>query len=234
MRSARRNAITGIAVLFILGTVMCGNAIIHAVGYPNLKAQGLIASVSVVAAQGGHWDLVHSLIRIGVNPNASDRDGQTLLSWAATTGDLSDVRELVRKGASIDQADSLGRQPLVWAAYKGDERLIEALLSAGANVNPRSTFTPLGAAIENGHQPVVRQLLRHGADPNAWHRGWTPLMACAVFGRGDIARILTAAGARIEIRNRLGKTAVMLATDPATARTLRELDPRGAVEVQQR
>ena len=72
---------------------------------------------------------------------------------------------------------------------------------------------------------AVEALLEHGAALEATSRrnGATPLHLAARAGRAEVAVRLLHAGARLGHRNKRGETALSVATDPLTIRSL--LDP---------
>jgi ankyrin repeat protein len=134
-------------------------------------------------------------------------------------------------------------QKLAVAINAGNPAEVEALLDAGADPDARLAegWRPLNLAASLGEAEIVRALLDAGADPDVRQGSWsgredaTPLM----FGLGypEIVDTLLAAGARVNARDYLGRTALMLAAgrgDPElTARLLdagadvRAADERG-------
>src|SRR5438270_7799658 len=98
--------------------------------------------------------------------------------------------------AAMDESGELLRT----AVFDGDARRVATLLGAGTSPNQpdaRGT-TPLYAAAVHGNHPLVRLLLRAGADPNAPSTGegeGTPLCAAACWGYSEVVRELLAKGA---------------------------------------
>ena len=81
---------------------------------------------------------------------------------------------------------------------------------------------PLHSAAAGGHTAVCRLLIERGADVNAVQRGsFTPLMAAAQNGDGELIEMLLAAGADPAARTDDGRSAADLARD-AGHRTLAE------------
>jgi ankyrin repeat protein len=96
---------------------------------------------------------------------------------------------------------------------RGDASAIKQLLAGSANlVAERNNFdarrpTPLHAAAKLGSAPIVKLLLRSGADANALDAEHTsPLGVAAVFGHLTVVQELLAAGAHASIRNKFGFT----------------------------
>jgi len=85
------------------------------------------------------------------------------------------------------------------AAAHGDLGSLERLLSVRPNRDERGRHgrTPLHAAVYMKHRPVVRELLRRGANVNLPDRNRkTPLAMARERGFREMESILLAAGAR--------------------------------------
>lgn len=93
-----------------------------------------------------------------------------------------------------------------------------ALLTAGAACG-READTPaaregrLLRAARNGDAKQVTRYLDAGVDIEARNPGdaWTPLMWAAVRDHADLVRLLVSRGARLEVRDRKGLTALLVA-----------------------
>jgi ankyrin repeat protein len=94
--------------------------------------------------------------------------GDTGLLIAINRGDEQWTGFLLNKGADPNLAGRNGETPLIAAAKVGFERAIEWLISEGARVDGtnRSGETPLIIAVQQRNLPVVRQLLKAGANPD--------------------------------------------------------------------
>lgn len=108
------------------------------------------------------------------------------------------VKLLLEAGAFVDHHSPSGEQP--GAADSRDELL---------------DITALMAAIQHGHEAVVRLLLDWGADPNHATQtvGWSPLMLAALIGRLSMAQQLVEKGANPDHLSVLEKTAFEVALD---------------------
>lgn len=68
--------------------------------------------------------------------NASRRENQTPLHFAAHLGTVEAVEYLIQRGAIVDAKNSLGETPLFGVPYT-KQSSAEALIKAGANINAR-------------------------------------------------------------------------------------------------
>jgi ankyrin repeat protein len=135
---------------------------------------------------------------------------------AAFVCDFVRVRELLRLGADPDARDDDGRSPLFLAVLGGAVGLVGLLLESGADPNARDRdgWTALHFAAQEHLPEMVRLLIGRGADVNARDGEGNSVLWRAVFsaaGRPEIAQLLLASGARIDIANDAGETAGELA-----------------------
>lgn len=143
-----------------------------------------------------------------------NRNGNTELMLAATSGDLDKVRQLLQKGAIVNARNYYGSSALMGAAAGGFGDVAKLLLLKGANPNSKSNTgsTPLMFAAKNGHLAVVKLLLQSGAKVNDTdNEGLTPLMFAVGGGHKDVVTQLMASGARLDTRDRHGTTPARLA-----------------------
>lgn len=75
-------------------------------------------------------------------------------------------------------------------------------------VQTSSGIRALHLAAKSGNEPVARQLLAAGAEPNtATEDGWTPLILAAVGNRTSVAQLLLQCRANVDLTDALGCTA---------------------------
>jgi hypothetical protein len=102
--------------------------------------------------------------------------------------------------------------PVIDAARAGDVATLEKLFAGGADPNQVAgvnDWPPLMHAIHKGQKKSVRVLLKHGANVNFQTAHWsTPLIMAAGYGYSDIVAMLLDAGARPDIRDHDGYTAL--------------------------
>ena len=104
------------------------------------------------------------------------RGGSTPLLFAARSGDVECVRLLVAAGADVNDALPNGMSALVLAAHSGNGEAAGLLLTKGADANADGIgYTALHAAVLRSDLELVKNLLAHGANPNAQITKGTPL-----------------------------------------------------------
>jgi ankyrin repeat protein len=135
------------------------------------------------AVISGRSDLVNEYLKTGSDPNALDRKGKPLLSYAAIAGHEEIVQLLISHGAKPN------------ISYDFDGR------------------TALGEAVSRGLLQVTVVLLKNGANPEKGNRGGSgiPLMKAAACGYVDIVTELISAGSQVNSKDMFGKTAIKYA-----------------------
>jgi ankyrin repeat protein len=133
------------------------------------------------AAARGQFAVVDALLGAGLEPDQTDRNGQTALMKASANGHDKAVASLLRLGAAPDLADPDGWTALMHAAAhpsSGSVTAIRELVRAGAAVNRRAGpdgKTPLMIAAEKGNEIATDELLRSGAQRDLQSGGRTAL-----------------------------------------------------------
>jgi ankyrin repeat protein len=130
------------------------------------------------AARSESPEFVRLLLRLGADPNASDRFGHVPLGGVHHP-DI--VRALVEGGADVNARDGLkGVTALHNAARHGNVAVGAALLECGADMESRDDLgdTPLRRAVNCGKTEMAAFLLERGADRHSvGSRGLTPAQA---------------------------------------------------------
>jgi ankyrin repeat protein len=185
----------------VMTAARTGNAdalesILAAGGDPNARASRGQTALMWAAAQR-HPEAVRVLLAHGADPLARSETwsqvmaipphadpanqqvvphgGDTPLMFAARVGDLRSAMLLVGAGANVDDTDAWGVSATVLAAHSGFGELVQFLLDEGADPNAAGAgFSALHLAILRRDLHMARQLLSHGADPDARIANWTP------------------------------------------------------------
>jgi ankyrin repeat protein len=204
------------------------------------------------SAEDGDTDLVKLFLDAGMDPNITDEENQTPLMRAATTGTPRLVKILIARGADVNARDWNNATALALAAWVGNSESILILLDAGADINAIENhgFTPLHYAALAGHYRCVSILLERGANMNAQDEsGNTAIIFLANFTKAEdrsvkekiassiigsdriqAAKILLEKGADLNIRNKAGKTALMIAEEKGNAEMAELLKKAGATQ----
>lgn len=178
-------------------------------GY-EFNEQGFFA-----AAQARDLMAINAFFDAGINGNATDNDGRTVLSYAAARGDLEVVKALLSRGADPNVKDKRGYTALSHAVEAKYDAVTDVLLnrpdldpdSRGLNDRP-----VLIAFAWRNEKERVEKLLARGADVNAQDAdGDTALHGAAQSGDVDIVGLLLDKGANPNAKNRQGGTPLMWA-----------------------
>uniref|UniRef100_A0A672RB59 Fibronectin type III and ankyrin repeat domains 1 n=1 Tax=Sinocyclocheilus grahami TaxID=75366 RepID=A0A672RB59_SINGR len=138
-----------------------------------------------------------------------DKMGFSPLMVAAQKGFTSLVDILVKHGADINKKDSTGKDSC--ACFAGHLDTVKYLHNCGSTWQSQDTdsCTPLHWAVDGGHLPVITTVTLE----NVFFLSlWTPLMRVStISGNAAVASILLQAGADVNVRDKAGKTPLMVA-----------------------
>jgi ankyrin repeat protein len=158
------------------------------------------------------------------------------LHAAVQLGQTAEVQQLLDVGGvDLDALSSGWRTALHVAAQCGNTDIVATLLAAGANPNrlptaPPFIGSPLQAAVQYNHLPVVQQLLAAGAAVNARDAmGRTALLLAAKHKRAAMVAPLLAAGADPNLKDSQGYSVLLMAAQHGQLSTVRQLLAAGAV-----
>jgi len=172
-------------------------------------------------------ELIQALLDKGANPNARTKEATPVRRFVEPLGDLSWV-------------DFTGQTPFLRAALSADLPVMRLLLAKGAdpNISAYAGTTPLMAAAgvnwmadqtftesKEAQLEAVKLCLEKGNDVNAVNSmGLTAIMGAANRGSDDIIEFLVSKGARLDVKDKEGRTAsawaegVFLATNSPEAK----------------
>ncbi len=120
-------------------------------------------------------------------------------------------------GAKVNLDGNALHGPLFWACSSGNAGLVRMLVEAGAGSGAGKKggvwVEGLGAAVEEGHVDVVRELLGLGvAVDGVDESGETALVRASRYGRADVVRVLVVeGGADVNKAGMEGKTPLIWA-----------------------
>ena len=169
------------------------------------------------AAEKGDSAAVASLLQAGANINTVDGDRRTPLIRAAKEGNTQTARMLVEAGADLNLADRDRRTPLYRAAEEGHGGIVRLLAEAGADParTDREGRTALFRALDKKRFDTAALLLRVNSDLGGigpWvdssnRDGETALIRAAREGAVEVVEALIRLGARLDLRDKKGRTA---------------------------
>ncbi len=155
------------------------------------------------------FELIRMLLDRGANPNARTKEVPPVRRFVEPLGDLSWV-------------DFTGQTPFLRAALSGDISVMRLLLERGADPNLATDAgtTPLMAAAgvnwvvaqtytesKEAQMEAVKLCLEKGADVNAKNSmGITAIIGAANRGADDILEFLVQHGARLDVKDKEGRT----------------------------
>ena len=228
------------------GAVRATRLLIEAGASVNKREQSRLQTALMWAAAQNHLGVASELIDAGADLEARSRTrailmfvdaanggafdqgvmenlgGYTALLFAARKGSIEMTRLLLEAGADIDGEAANGASPLVIASHSGHSELARFLLQRGADPNAMGAgYNALHAAILRGDQPLVKALLKQGANPDVrikkatpvqrasedWvlrthHIGATPYWLAAYFREPQIMQTLVDWGANPLLTNK--------------------------------
>ena len=168
----------------------------------DVKKHGPAALLRAVAL--GHKKVAKLLLTEGAAPTAKGKLYQmTALHHAASRGDKDIVKLLIAHGADVNAESSRdgrkGITPLYHAAEYGHMEVVELLIKSGAEVKPEAVYYAVLSGRENT-KAIVELLIVNSASFDIKSKSAnTTLLLAAVANRKDIAELLIAKGAIVDL-----------------------------------
>jgi uncharacterized protein len=170
----------------------------------------------VMACTTGQGPIVERLLAAGAPANAALARGETALMRAARVGSLAAVTALLAGGADVNVREhARGQTALMWAVANRHPLVVEALIAHGADVQARSDVIPVVYNMGGSRSAGTgnRETTIHQIDQG----GNTALLFAARSGDVESARLLIAAGARVNDTGADGNTALIVAAHSGQA-----------------
>ena len=176
----------------------------------------------IAAAKAGDYDTVYAYLKKyyykgKVDLNEKDDSGITALSYAARLGHVKMLNRMISFGLDLSIRDNAGHSPLVAAVLNKQTPAALALIEHGANVNDHidDYIYPLHYAAYNGNVDLAKALIKGGAElnPVITSNGYTPLHWAIYQKQIPLVELLAEAGARTDIPDKNGHTALQAAKD---------------------
>lgn len=184
------------------------------------------------AAQARDMMALNAFFDAGINANAQNSDGRTVLIAAAARGELDVVNLLLSRGVDVNVKDNRGYTALAHALEARYDEVEDALLKRpdlNPNVGGLLGRPVLLAYVWRDNQKATERLLALGADVSLQDKdGDTALHGAAETGNVEILRMLLDKGADINAKNKQGGTPLMWAAVFGNDEAARLLLSRGA------
>ncbi|MDB5757491.1 MAG: hypothetical protein JWM30_780 [Burkholderia sp.] len=174
----------------------------------------------------------------GFRPDKTGAAVLSLLQDAGGFGRMEIFEVMSEAGMDIDVPVMQFREPPLHAWMKTAPSLVASLLEQGADVNERNQagLTPLAVAACNGYTEVLALLLKApGIDLNlADFDGCTPLSHGAKNDHAAVVKQLKAAGAKVDVADLKGNTALMKAAHGGFIGSVQALLQHPRIRIDQR
>ena len=188
-----------------------------------------------VAAAEGSATFVQLLLDAGASVNLPGKNGETALLMAARKGCAACVQALIAKGADIKVRDKqFDQTALTLAAWSGSAEAVTALIRAGADVTahtklgPMPSFVDPGAGRASHGDGILRGGVPERGSRPARAGQMTALHYAAREGHTDVAAVLLANGANVNLPEANGVQPLLLAIMNNHAGTAQYLIEHGA------
>lgn len=206
------------------------------------NAQATSGIVQELNNYGASVSTVRRLLEAGGDPNARNRQGETVLmcvvgGMGGYYDEILDCARLVIKtGANVNARDQSGKTALMHAARKhqgyGPAHFVNLLIKAGADVNAADNEGVTALMLAYGKPAVVQSLLGAGANVNARSLNATALWyAVSSYEEPLGVRLLIEAGADVNIG---GEKPIERAAKNGYADSVRVLLEKGRVNYESR
>ncbi|MDO5470147.1 MAG: ankyrin repeat domain-containing protein [Akkermansia sp.] len=229
-REAKRVTVEDLKTILTRGTTeQLDNLLNHGIAADTRVGKEAMPLL-VMAAYTGRVEMVHTILKHGADPNASQKPGISALSVAAATNNAHMLDLLLAHGADKNFRALQGDSVLMLACSQNALDTIQLLLASKADPNlaDANGVTPLIYSIARCQEPhvVSLMLLEHGADPNARMKdGTTALIAAAMRNNVECTRQLLRYGADVSARDAEGHSAREVAKNPEIQKLLDAATP---------
>ncbi|KXX77505.1 Ankyrin-1 [Madurella mycetomatis] len=174
--------------------------------------------LSSKATNKGFTRIMALLLDAGADPEIRAQSDWAPLMHAAYRGDIEAVNLLLDAGASFEEISARDETVMLLAAAAGSATVVKRLLAAGCP--PDSMWSRAGEPHTSGLLPKSAAPQDYPVTPKLQERiervykvGWTPLMVASQVGNLEIVAMLLDAGANLEPKSPMFKTALEIARE---------------------
>lgn len=136
----------------------------------------------------GNEAKVEELLKGGVNPDTTDKNGFYAVHYAAFFGRTAIIAKLKNYGANLNVRDKGGAYPIHHAAYKNRFDTLNYIIVNrlnDINSKARNGYAPLDRAAIRGNDRIIDLLIKNGAKPDYTFNSGENALHMAVYS-GDI------------------------------------------------
>ena len=151
------------------------------------------ATALILACDGGHENIVHSLLSAVANVNIQEYKGLTALMIACVHNHISIIHMLLQANANPHLKTADGSNALIIGSYCGNCEVVELLIRKGVDYKYQREdgVNAFMMACQNCHAQIVELLLKEQADPNVRMKdGWNAFMLACAKGHIQIVELL--------------------------------------------
>lgn len=191
----------------------------------------------LAAAAKGDIAKIKKLVAGGANVNVRDDHGRTPVMVAAHRKDHKTALALIKAGADLNLLDSEAYDVITISGVIDDVKMVDLAIKHGASaklITSPYDGTALIAAAHEGHDGVVRSLIKAGAPlDHVNNLQWTALIESIVLGDGGkrhqaCLKALIDAGANVNIPDGNGTRPLSLARAAGYTEMVRMLEAANA------
>lgn len=187
----------------------------------NEKGYELDIRDLLVAAGAGDSESIALFKEAGFDIDSPDKNGNTALIRASSSGHTTTVEKLLGMGADPRHVNDQERNALISASAKGHEAVARVLMARGAETEASDVegWSALSIAAYNGHPSLVSLLSSHASSADLDDA----LLVASFAGDSEVIQTLLSQGANINARSPESRTPLMIASEGGHLAAVRTL-----------
>lgn len=175
-----------------------------------------------IACANANLAMIKLLLASGAKPNFAGPNGETALMTAVNLGNIEPIQALLDGGADVNEKDKVAESTALMVAIREDHpEAVKLLIAHGADVNARTRIgakpapRPPNAGGGSHGAGIIRGGVPERGQQDPTPGGMSPLLYAARDGRIEIARMLVAAGADVNLAeaNKINPLQMAIAND---------------------